>query len=306
MAFGPDDVGHWKDKLPYVRHDVETIEAREKIFRQFGRFDLGFDFGGPTATARGSGYRNDSSVLGNTVEPRFQAVDPGTRYTDKRGYGWVSDGPREAHEMPLTPYAEIRAVAKNPRHLPQNVLYGDWIRGEGPQVFRVRTGEGRFTVYFLNPEGTSSSREMQANNDVLDIRFPAGEWTISGLVIKGSNTEKPVDQRPEPKPGARPAVTHVPPKTAVAGQPLKLSLWVPAAAGVKSIRLYYRPLNQLEKFKMIEAPVARLPFTIPASDVPSGWNLMYYFELVTSRGVAWFYPDLRTATPYYVVTVEKP
>jgi hypothetical protein len=32
MAFGPDDVGHWKDKLPYVRHDLELVRERKAIF----------------------------------------------------------------------------------------------------------------------------------------------------------------------------------------------------------------------------------------------------------------------------------
>jgi len=68
------DIGPWRDKLLYVRHDLKLIEEREKIFQQFGRFDFGFDFGGP-AQGRQLSYRSD-------VEPRFQAVDPGTRFTE--------------------------------------------------------------------------------------------------------------------------------------------------------------------------------------------------------------------------------
>ena len=45
MAFGPDDIGHWKDKLPYVRHDKVLIAERQAILGKFGRFDYGFDFG---------------------------------------------------------------------------------------------------------------------------------------------------------------------------------------------------------------------------------------------------------------------
>ena len=38
MAFGPDDIGHWKDKLPYVRHDLELVKERAAIFDRFGAF----------------------------------------------------------------------------------------------------------------------------------------------------------------------------------------------------------------------------------------------------------------------------
>jgi hypothetical protein len=47
-------------------------------------------------------------VLRNTVAPRFQAVDPDTRYSESLGYGWISDGGRTAEAIPLTPYLEVR------------------------------------------------------------------------------------------------------------------------------------------------------------------------------------------------------
>jgi hypothetical protein len=55
MAFGPQDIGHWKDRLPYVRHDVQTVAERERVWEELGRFDFGFDFGAePQAPATGA------------------------------------------------------------------------------------------------------------------------------------------------------------------------------------------------------------------------------------------------------------
>ncbi len=150
MAFGPEDIGHWKDKLPYVRHDLELLRERAAVLDRFGRFDYGFDFGGPVKTpASAAAYRANGFVLQNTVAPRFQAVAPDTLYSDALGYGWAAEGPRTADAIPLTPYLEVRAAAKGPANLPHDVLDRDAIRGTGRQIFRVKTGPGEFTARLL-------------------------------------------------------------------------------------------------------------------------------------------------------------
>ena len=97
----------------------------------------------------------------------------GTRYNDAAGYGWVSDGDRTVQAIPLTPYLEERGVAKNPANLPRDVLYRDFIKGKGAQLFRVKIGPGRYTVHFLHPDRSDTTAELTAQGQVLDIRFPA-------------------------------------------------------------------------------------------------------------------------------------
>ncbi len=305
VAFGPDDAGHWKDKLPYVRHDLKLVGERETIFRRFGRFESGFDFGGPVAAPRGSSYRNDPFVLRNTVEPRFELVAPDTAYSEKSGFGWLTEAPREARPLALAPYHEVRAVARNPQHLPENILFGDSIRGRGEHTFRVQTGEGRFAVLLLHPDGSATERRLQASHGVLDIRFPAGEWNISGLIIKGERPSQPAVVKPVPKPLARPVMAHIPPRTVDPRKPLVLSLQLSSSASVRAIRLHYRPLNQLAEFKTIEAPATVRTFTIPAADLSPEWDLLYYFEILTTGNTGWFHPDPWKHTPYYIVTVAQ-
>jgi hypothetical protein len=80
MSFGPDDKGNWKDKLPYVRHDVEIVHEREEILKQFGKFTAGFDFGGAVKHEKSpAAFRANNYVLENNVAPRFQPVDTATR-----------------------------------------------------------------------------------------------------------------------------------------------------------------------------------------------------------------------------------
>ena len=200
------DIGPWRDKLAYVRHDLKLIEEREKIFEQFGRFDFGFDFGGPAAQPRQASYRSD-------VAPRFQPVDPATRFTEAAGFGWLGDGERQAHALP-----------PNPQHLPVNTLYGDWIHGRGPQTFRIRAADGVYSVFILHPDGTAAPQKLRARNGFLDVAFPEGEFAASGLVVKGPRAPEPPLPQKWPKRLPRPNIAHSPPKTAPPDKPLALAV----------------------------------------------------------------------------------
>ncbi|MDQ2948674.1 MAG: hypothetical protein M3Y27_22505, partial [Acidobacteriota bacterium] len=207
MAFGPDDVGHWKDKLPYVRHDLELVRERAELFDRFGRFDYGFDFGGPVKTPASAGaYRANAFVLQNNVAPRFEAVDADTRYTDSRGYGWVSDGERSSEAIPLAPYLEVRAATKDPRALPHDVLYRDFIRGKGAQVFRVKAQPGEYRVHVLHPDRSDAVLNLKGEGGLLSIAFPEGGWSVSGLVIQGPGSRLPLEPQTFPKQLPRPAI----------------------------------------------------------------------------------------------------
>jgi hypothetical protein len=90
----------------------------------------------------------------------------------------------------------------------------------------------------------------------------------------------------------------------VAATPLTLKLTAPVGGGVKSVRLHYRPVNQMTKFKTMVSSDGPYTFTIPAEDVSAKWDLMYYFEVLNAGGSGWFQPDPQVTTPYYVVKVK--
>ena len=87
----------------------------------------------------------------------------------------------------------------------------------------------------------------------------------------------------------------------MAGVPLTVSLHVTPPSAATAVRLYYRPVNQLAQYKMLEAAPTHATFTIPAADISPRWDLMYYFEVLNSDKTGWFEPDPAVATPYYVV-----
>ena len=305
MANGPNDAGHWKDKLPYVRHDLELIREREEILERFGAFDFGFDFG-PSGPPAGVGpaalYRSTPYVRLNNVEPRFRPVAPETIFDEKVGYGWERDrGSREAGGLPLTSYQEVRAVAREPHNLPRDVLFRDYIRGsgEGEQIFLVKAPPAMYEVLFVSPDRTVRTENLQSTDGMLRIRFPRGDWIVSGLVIKGPQSQRQPPSLRVPQRLPAPAMTHEPPRFAQAGQPLTVSLTV--AGPVASVRLHYRALNQTDTFRTLEGNGT---FIIPGERISARWDLMYYFEVLTSDKSGWFYPDQSIATPYFVVTTR--
>lgn len=259
-------------KLPAIADDARSIAGRARIFEQWGPFEIAFDFGPPRRAS---------------VAPRFDPVDPEMEFTEARGYGWVVKGGREAGADP--------AGAS---------LYGDWIRGAGAQRFRLRAADGSYQVLLVNPKGPAASRTLRTRNGALDVVFPVGEWTVSGVVVKRESGGAAASHRPWPKRAPRPKIAHEPPKTAQPGRPFALSLRLVPSTGVKTVRLHYRPVNQLAKFKTIENSGAKGAFTIPADDLSARWDLMYYFEIMTQDS-GWLEPDPRAATPYYVVRVEE-
>lgn len=99
MAFGPEDVGHWKDKLAYPQNDVQTLKERVELWKKYGRADYGFDFGGPVKDARENSYRQNRSVEQSNVLAGFAAVSPETVLMSSEatgGYKPGSDGQRPA------------------------------------------------------------------------------------------------------------------------------------------------------------------------------------------------------------------
>jgi len=304
MAFGPDDVGHWRDKLPYVRHDLTLVDDRQDILKLFGRFTAGFDFGGPVRKQpRPAAYRENDYVLRNTEAPRFTAVDAAAKYSDEAGFGWLGEGRREVVAIPLTPYNEVRAVAREPKNLPSDVLFRDYIRGSGAQMFGVKAPAGEFQALLLHPDRKVTQHTLKSENGRLSIPFPSGEWAVAGLVVKPAQAAA-VSFPPAiaTEQIARPEMRHQAPTTVRAGTALQVKLDLPDPANVRMVRLHYRPVNQLVPFKTLEsAPGAA--FTIPASDISPRWDLMYYFEVINRANGGWFHPNPLKETPYFVVNV---
>ncbi len=103
--------------------------------------------------------------------------------------------------------------------------------------------------------------------------------------------------------------SHLPPESFTPGRMLSLSLAVSGGGGgasVSSVRLYYRHVNQAERWSVMEVSRENGVYAaaIPADYTQSPYPLQYYFELEDDRGRAWMYPGFNATLsnqPYFAV-----
>jgi hypothetical protein len=97
---------------------------------------------------------------------------------------------------------------------------------------------------------------------------------------------------------------HTPPARFHAGRPLEIELSLEKRPA--SVRLYYRHVNQAERYEVVgmEQADTRYRATIPDAYTDTEYPLEYYFEIQFAPGSAILYPGLGadlTQQPYFVV-----
>ena len=101
-------------------------------------------------------------------------------------------------------------------------------------------------------------------------------------------------------------VRHTAPANFRPGQALELLFSVDQGAELASATLYYRHVNQGERYETAEMQASqnRYAAAIPASYTASPYPLQYYFELRNGPNQAWLHPGFssdRMNQPYFVV-----
>jgi hypothetical protein len=79
------------------------------------------------------------------------------------------------------------AYSRNPRNLPQDVLFRDYTRGQGEQEFAVKLPTAIIESCFSIRIAVSLEENLRAQNGRLVIPFPVSEWYVSGLIVQGSS-----------------------------------------------------------------------------------------------------------------------
>jgi hypothetical protein len=84
---------------------------------------------------------------------------------------------------------------------------------------------------------------------------------------------------------------------------------VEAASGVKSVRLRYRHVTQVEDYETAEMELDSKTGTyvgrIPAAFIDPKWDLMYFVETMGKNGAGRMYPDLEVEEPFIIVAVKR-
>jgi hypothetical protein len=99
---------------------------------------------------------------------------------------------------------------------------------------------------------------------------------------------------------------HTPPAGFHPGQPLTLSLAVTGETLPDSVRLYYRHVDQAERWVTLAMQPSQEGFSasIPGEYTNSAFALQYYFALTQKTDAAWLYPGFNSTLsnqPYYAI-----
>jgi hypothetical protein len=104
-------------------------------------------------------------------------------------------------------------------------------------------------------------------------------------------------------------IEHKPVLTLPVGNPLKINVKVIDPAGIKSVMLSYRSVNQDMEYQSIpmEPAVEKDVFeaTVPADKINPKWDFMYFIKIIDNEKDGIIYPDLNKETPYYIVKLLR-
>jgi hypothetical protein len=162
------------------------------------------------------------------------------------------------------------------------------MREMAPGMYRaeVLTSSGPGARYYIEAEDANGKLSV----------FPAGGRTAP-IVFRVTSDHKP------------PSVQLFPVGEASPGRELRIVVRAEDVSGLKSVRLRYRHLTQLEDYvtqEMKVDPASGLYSAyIPAAFVTPEWDLMYFVEAIDNAGNGRILPDLEIQDPYVIIPVKR-
>ncbi len=126
------------------------------------------------------------------------------------------------------------------------------------------------------------------------------------LVSKAPNAAHPQPKSTQPEP---PTAKLDPATKALPSHDYIVNAKVTAPAGLMSVTLRYRHVNQTENYQTAEMKfdpkTKAYTAAIPANFIDPKWDLMYFVEAIGRNGAGRMFPDLETAAPYIIVPVRR-
>ena len=310
LHFGPEptQVGHWKDDLVYVRHDVERLREVERLFLKYGIFDQGYDFGQTPPEPTGLWewpYQSDYSV-----ERRFKGVYPDTLYSQDRGFGWRNTVGLRALGAPE---ATVRGTGTGEAKLPADMLYVDYIapvegKAYSSETFFVDLPDGFYELTFITGDkseepiehgpmkiiiqggertesfsiGASQILEKKVRTEVFDGRLSLtfdcesdGDWVINGLIITH----------------LAPHIGHVPPRRIIPGSDLTLEATITGPEPIESAVLLLRSEGAGEYTSLTMGEVQTPVFRVTVPERMLRRRIEYYIEARDRNGGTCRFPS---------------
>ena len=314
----PNQIGHWKDLLPLLIHDVRRLEEIDRLFLAY--------CARPNATAslrpslpwyqQPLEWAEQDGVLSRSVGEIVPAEPLEYPFYEQRGNEHVVQAPEAVIQDLFKRFEELTVV-----HVPIRFSEGDREIPIRASIIGSRHDieiNLRYTI--AERDGTFESAKLLEHHENVYVGFlPATE---PGLTIhyfieaRASGRALPVVHGTEQNPhvvrlgyrGEKPLIVHQPPLHCAFGKPLGITATVHSSAALHHVHLHYRHLIQSESWTVIamtEAAGGAYAASIPGSHMRIGWDLMYAIEAVDECGNGTFHPDMDVRQPFFVVSVRS-
>ena len=191
MQTGPNENGHWQDKLPAVKVNPQIVREAANTLHAYGVFDRGFDFGREPLPLSKPAFTFFNFSKDYFNERRFIGIHPGAAYDPRVGYGFTEEKDLEATRSPMVPYEFLSGVNPEPgKPVPLDMLGSDFVHSERRFNFRIdfpKMDAYWFTMLFSDRSATPREHgpfnlewESRRKNIVFaeNVQVPAKETVI--------------------------------------------------------------------------------------------------------------------------------
>lgn len=313
----PNQIGHWKDLLPFLAHDVARLEEVDRLFLAYCQK--------PDTAASLSPllewyqqplqWTEQDGVLSRSAGEIVAAKPLEYPFYEQRGNEHVVQSPEAVVQDLFTRVTELSVV-----HVPVRSSEGDRDVPIRASVIGDR-GDVEVTLRYAiaQRDGAFESIKMHEHDDNVYVGLlPPNEPGVTifyCIEVRANGRAHPAVHGTEQNPHVlrlgyrdeKPLITHQPPLNCTFAESLDITAKVQSAAALRYVRLHYRHLIQSEPWTvatMTELAGGAYVATIPGSYMKAGWDLMYAIEAIDERGCGVFHPDMDVAQPFVVVSVR--
>jgi len=315
FSIPPRQIGHWKDDLPFLEHDVERLREIDALYMAYCRRPSeasGLDVEHPWYVIQVA-WKEEDGVFSRSVGDILPAMPPPdiayethAERNRLQAPAAVIKGLLGGRREPVIAHAPLRAAQAGREIL----IHASLIGGESPAAMRLLFRTDRAGGDFRPVEMRASRENVyscaippQAHGE--KILYYIESRAADGVVTHGSS-ESPHRMLVADM-GERPRIEHDPVAVCRPGEGLRIQASVRASLPLAFVRLHYRRLNQVEPWTVVDmAPVGDSTHetVIPGDFITGEWDIMYALEVADEAGRAAFHPDMMERAPYEVVVVR--
>ena len=311
----PDQVGHWKDELPFLRRELRRLQAIGRLYDRHcgdprGAVDTGAGTGWVEALmewderggvlSRGPGADVPAEPLSFPLKHWI-----GRRYVMETAEHVVASAFNDRRRLSVC-HAPVRyTVADRPTRVRASVVpcsdrlvvrleCRDPTAGDTDRVLRMRrVAPCVFEAVLPSLDGGQAVRYRVTARDPQSGAVARNGWTR--LVSRHRDARARIRSRDIAR--------------CRAGEDLTVSADIEAPGRSRRVELHYRRMHQAEDWATVRMHAAgrgHYEAVVPGAAIDEDWDLMYAVSVIDDQGNHAFYPDLDRRAPYVVVRVEAP